>query len=440
MEFSGRSSFSRAIDYAVYGESLCPTCNIMAILSVVHSLEDQATLLWLARFDAMAAPHYRLRQLARLDTRLDAHLDGLRIAGDPGWDIAARELAWKEPGEVFVAAVLAFESGSRERIEAVLAVATPDRGLSRGVISALGWLELEQARPHIEALIRATDPSHRRIGLRAAAVHRWSPGSAFEAALRGDEPTLIAAAARAAGELADAQLTSLCQPHLQARDLECRFWASWSLAMAGNRGSLPFLQEVAASQSVRALAAFDAAARRLSLEEAHAWWRGLTARPESLRTAILLAGRLGDPELVPWLIDQMAVPEFARPAGEAFTFIVGVDLAFQDLEADPPEGFEAGPTEDPEDSNVAMDADENLPWPNPVLVRKWWDQNRSSLRGGVRHLLGQPLAPVSLQQALRHGKQRQRAAAALELYLLEPERHLFEVRAPAFRQRKVLSA
>ena len=435
MAKGGRRSFDSSV-----WNTQPPALALSVILRVVSQHAESVGMLWVLRSYSVGAPHYRLRQLTRLDSRLDAHIDGLRISGNAGWEIAARELAWKEAGEVFAAAVLALESGDRDRVDAVLAFAAPDRGLSRGAISALGWLELDQARPHIEALIRAADPAHRRIGLRAAAVHRWSPGSAFEAALCQDEPTLVAAAARAAGELADARLTSLCQPHLQARDFECRFWASSSLAMAGDRDPLPFLQEVAASQSVRALAALDVAARRLSLEEAHAWWRGLMARPESLRTAILLAGRLGDPELVPWLIDQMTVPEFARPAGEAFTFITGVDLAFRDLETDPPEGFEAGPTEDPEDSNVAMDADQDLPWPNPVLVRKWWDQNRSSLRRGARHLLGQPLTPEWLQQALRRGKQRQRAAAALELRLVERERPLFEVRAPAFRQWKVLSA
>ena len=41
--------------------------------------------------------------------------------------------------------------------------------------------------------------------------------------------------------------------------------------------------------------------------------------------------------------------------------ITGVDIAYEDLEGAWPEGFVAGPTEDPEDENVAMDPDEDLP-------------------------------------------------------------------------------
>ena len=44
----------------------------------------------------------------------------------------------------------------------------------------------------------------------------------------------------------------------------------------------------------------------------------------------------------------------------------------------------------------------------------------------------------ALRDVLRHSMQRQRAAAALELVLLEPGRPLFEVRARGDRQRAVL--
>ena len=39
---------------------------------------------------------------------------------------------------------------------------------------------------------------------------------------------------------------------------------------------------------------------------------------------------------------------------------------------------------------------------------------------------------------LRNGRQRQRAAAALELALQQPGQPLFEVRAPGFRQQQPL--
>ena len=147
----------------------------------------------------------------------------------------------------------------------------------------------------------------------------------------------------------------------------------------------------------------------------------------------------GDPFYVPWLITQMDMPEVARVAGEAVTMIVGVDLAYDDLEGEWPEGFEAGPTDNPEDENVAMDADEDLPWPDRQLVQKWWDANKNRSTSGQRYLVGQPITAEHCQDVLRTGCQRQRNAAALELALMDPEAPLFETRAPGFRQRRQLA-
>ena len=103
-----------------------------------------------------------------------------------------------------------------------------------------------------------------------------------------------------------------------------------------------------------------------------------------------------------------------------------------------PGGFEAGPTENPEDENVEMDPDENLPWPDQDLIKKWWSARQGNFAKGSRYLLGQPISTESLRLALKNGYQRQRAAAALELAILKPGRPLFEVRAPGFRQQQLL--
>jgi len=48
-------------------------------------------------------------------------------------------------------------------------------------------------------------------------------------------------------------------------------------------------------------------------------------------------------------------------ASEALSLITGLDIANEDLEQDAPEGFEAGPTERPEDEDVSLDPDEEGP-------------------------------------------------------------------------------
>ena len=180
------------------------------------------------------------------------------------------------------------------------------------------------------------------------------------------------------------------------------------------------------------------ALRRVELDSALSWHARLVSDPARIRFAILAAGTLGEPSLLPWLISLMDQFPLARLAGESFTMITGADLAYRDLEQKPPEDFNAGPTEDPADDNVEMDPDENLPWPDPALVQQWWDANRGRFQNGTRYLLGNPITDDWLRIVLRDGRQRQRAAAALEIALRNPGQPLFNVKAPGFRQQQLL--
>ncbi len=85
-----------------------------------------------------------------------------------------------------------------------------------------------------------------------------------------------------------------------------------------------------------------------------------------------------------------------------------------------------------------MDPDEDLPWPNPKLISTWWQKNTTNFQNGTRYLVGKPITEEHCQHVLRYGYQRQRAAAALELAIRNPETPLFDVSAPGFRQQKIL--
>ena len=64
--------------------------------------------------------------------RVEAHIDGLRVAGDHGWRLSEKALDWKQTGEVFTAGVLALESNDPVRLNRVLEFATTDRKLEAG--------------------------------------------------------------------------------------------------------------------------------------------------------------------------------------------------------------------------------------------------------------------------------------------------------------------
>src|SRR5829696_4357506 len=91
---------------------------------IITQHAEETSFLWILRNAAVDAPHYRLDHLAALDERVEAHIDGLRIAGDAGWQICADQLAqFGEAGEVFTAGVLALELRDAEKLRKVLASA-----------------------------------------------------------------------------------------------------------------------------------------------------------------------------------------------------------------------------------------------------------------------------------------------------------------------------
>jgi uncharacterized protein (TIGR02270 family) len=409
------------------------------IFPVLDQLFNGASFLFISRQTVIQLPSISLKDLSTHDYRVEAHIDGLRVAGEEGWQLARKELAWKEPGEVFAAAVLAFESASPTKITEVLSIAALTPDLASGAISALGWIDYPQAAPHIQKLCTSELRSRRRIGIAAAAIHRQDPGKPLNDALSSGDPLLRARAARAVGELGRTDLVSLLQLDLNAKDPGYRFWSAWSSALlAGYSSMIQQLQTIASSPGPYRERALHMALRRLGLHSARAWHQQLAQDPQTLRLAVIGAGIIGDPALIPWLIDHMSIPAIARVAGEAFTMITGVDLAYQDLDCKQPEDFEAGPNEDPADDDVAMDPDERLPWPDVALIERWWAKRHGEFAPGARYLLGEPITIEWAERVLRIGKQRQRAAAALELAILRPGSVLFEVRAPGFRQQQVL--
>jgi uncharacterized protein (TIGR02270 family) len=408
------------------------------IVEIVEQHAEEAAFLWGRRDAATQQPHFSLSELARLDERVEAHVDGLRIAGDTSWEICKDTLKTGGAGEVFAAAVLAFGRGTKNALEAVWETGTASPGLSRGLVSALGWLSLKQVNPHIkQLLISTTVPPF--IGIAASAIHRKNPGETLLDAMRSEDLWLQTRACKAVGELGRLDLVPVLIENLNTDDKRCRFSAAWSAALlSGDETAVHILQSIAESGQPRAEQALQMAVRRMDPSSAHTWQTRLASEPKSMRSAAIAAGAIGDSVLVPWLISLMADPALARVSGEAFSAITGVDIAYADLDGEKPEGFEADPTDDPKDENVEMDPDENLPWPDRAAIENWWDKRGSDFTPGVRHLLGKPITAEWLEQVLRIGRQRQRAAAALELALRNPGQPLFNVKSPGFRQQQLL--
>lgn len=410
------------------------------LVDVVAQHAEECAFLWSQRSALRAAPDVHLRFFSEHDERLSAHLEGLALAGEAGVRECDTNLATPNPGAIFASTVLALERAEMRRLERLMQLAGAEPAAVGGMISAFGWTSPSYLQRTVKGLLSSAEATAQAVGVAACAVHRIDPGLNSHGWVEDDVPALRARALRATGELGVAQLHSVCASASRDRDPESRFWGTWSSVLLGNRrGSLDCLVEIAAEAGGHQTRAFRLALQAMHPTAAHEWLKAIARDRQRLRWVIQGSGLVGDPSYGPWLIKQMESTEMVRLAGEAFSLITGVDLGSPALEGVRPQGFQSGPNEDPSDSNVDMDPDEGLPWPDVDKVQTWWEANKSRFTPGQRYFMGAPVTREHCIEVLKTGYQRQRILAAHYLCLLEPGTRLFNTSAPAWRQQRLLA-
>ncbi|SCX77908.1 TIGR02270 family protein [Nitrosospira sp. Nsp13] len=409
------------------------------IFSVVAEHIEEASFLWLQRTHAVSAPNYSPQQLADLDERLAAHIDGLRVAGDEGWKLTEATLDNEGSEDFFPAAVLAIEAQDA-RFDTLLERAKHAPEALPGLISALGWVSSQFLGGRVKTLFEDAMPLKQKLGIAACALHRKDPGPVLDRCLASPVDSVRIRALRTAGELGRKDLLPQCQTTLIDAKPEVRFWAAWSAVLLGDRmRALETLGGVALKSGQRQTRALQLALHAMDLKVGHNLLLQLGDIPDALRLRIIGSGFIGDPRYVPWLIEQMEQPAHARVAAEAFVNITGADFNLDQLETLPPDEFEEGTSEDPDDENVELPEDIALSWPNTERIQQWWTDHQSQFRSGTRCFLGQPVTREHCVHVLKEGYQRQRIAAALYLCLLDPGTQLFPTSAPAWRQQRWLA-
>jgi uncharacterized protein (TIGR02270 family) len=404
------------------------------ILPPIISLHaEEAAFLWTQRTAAVSSPKYALKDLAKLDARVEAHLEGLRVAGSHGWGVCERALEEGGAGEVFAAAALAFGSGNGDRVARLLAATDLTPIHERGLISALGWLPYGLVQPHLMRLAASPQAQPRRVAIAVWAIQRRDPGAPLTEAAFDPAARLRTRALRAAGELGRADLASALQRSLHDIDEDARYYAAWSLARLGDRSvsvmeSLLRVAEGSGAHSDEAASLWARCEDPLRVRE---WTRGPISTNHGRRLLSIAAGAAGSPDFVPELLGLMDDDRVAKVAGEAFSMITGVDLEYADLDRDALDGDGTELLEEAPEEVPAVDRDHALVFPARASIERWWDRNGSRFDARLRYLCGRPKTVEGFRTCLAEGKQRQRAAAALELGLVSPMRALFEVRARA---------
>ncbi|MDQ3002766.1 MAG: TIGR02270 family protein [Fibrobacterota bacterium] len=398
------------------------------IPDLVRHYAEEASFQWIVRERALRSPDHARADIAALDARLEAQLDALLLAGDGGWDICREELKWEEPGEVFTAALMAFQSGDAKRIEAVAEAASAKPGLPRALVSALGWMPWEQAGPLIAKLANLAEsewPVLRYATVGGAAVHRQWESKRMAVALNDKDPLVLARALKACGELGHKATLVAVESHRDSPDEACRFWSRWSTLLLGKKEVASDLLALGGKSGRFRIQALSLALRAVPAAEALAWLDALGAADMRLRIAGL--GWIGAAVRVPWLLEQLRTPALARPAGGALTWITGVEFKTGKLGRFPPPGLE----EELEEAGLAEAADVDWPWPDADATAQWWQVTGKKFDSSKTYILGRPKGVPAFQDAWAEGKQCHRLGAALELALAQPGTPLPEGRTRA---------
>ncbi len=384
---------------------------------LVRRHAEDAAFYWTQLDGGSQATGLSAQRLAHFERLLEAHLEGLRIAGGEGARLTQEGLTrWRKPGEAFAASVSAVSLASGTAacdaaLEPLLpAIRRAPEMLLRGLISALAWTDLARVEPWLRASLAAEDDVVRVAALRASALHglpipQWDEQAAHPSS------HVRAAACRAAGEQHLAQLGAL---HVDV-DLQVRAESVLAFARLVPENARGTVQ---ASQAASLL--WRCVIDQIKVTEASTGWYRLQSRrrldrwlhqlawlaplghpgiPQLLaqlppRLALSFVLYHGDAKYMPFVINAMGRPDAARWAMWVWCCLTGVSSQTEGLTLP-----DASPDLDAALSDVQQDADRGLPLPNPSAVANH-SASRISTVDGQRLLMGRAVQATHLRELL----------------------------------------
>lgn len=405
-----------------------------AYCNFCEQIADDVSFLRVLRGIVINQPNFYKQDLINLDARIDTKFDAMMSMPEESWKICSAAMDIQQVGEIFTAAVLAFRSLDVAKIQYVIGVGLSSQEGFKGLVSAMAWLPGRFCHSWIKKFLTSKDLNHKYLAIAACSLRREDPRDYLTAILKREDclahAKLYARSLRLIGELKRRDLVAALPIALKSDNPDILFWASWSSIMLGDNSALKNLQPYSLKVNIHQSRAIELAFRVLPVEIAREWISLLAKDAAQIRQVITATAVLGDPHAVNWLIAQMRVPELSRLAGEAFTTITGIDLLEHKLFLDEipnldhqlPNGDSA---DDINDDNVALNDDEQLPFPDVDKIAAVWQKYQQRFIPAKRYFMGQLIGVDHIERVYISGNQRQRRAAALELALLQPACYLF---------------
>ena len=321
---------------------------------------EELDFLWEQRERMVFAPDWTIRQLADLEERAEAHLDGLRI-GEPRSVELARPLLGGERGAATAAALTLLAIGSGElAAEVMRALGEVKPGAADGIRIALRHADVSALVDRLYEMAMGSDPFRRAVAADVLAFHRLRPPPELERLLVHDDPAVQRLGWGAVGRFGRPLAARDVEQALRSDDTLVRRLALEAAARARLKETLTICRKSAAGpRRVPEAVAFlgvigdadDVTVLRAALADA-----------EAATAALAGLGALGVPAAVPLLLQAMARPDVAAEAGEAFVRLAGVDEIWIDA-----------PVAAAQSANAEDDGEDDRRAPDPAKAQAIWE-------------------------------------------------------------------
>ena len=359
-----------------------PLSALSAELLELHREELES--LWARRQGMLKSPHFFPHELAALERRVEAHVQGMLVIGPGLVHALTPELEADAALPVFLAAYPLLRHGSESAVRVVLdAFVTAQEGQLDGLRDAFCHAGLASPAPFQKALTSA--PAS--VGVAAAEVLAFHgrlqiQAKQFDAFLKHEDPLIRKAAWRTAARTTILKRPDASQGGFKDSDADVQREALWASAWQGHPGLLDHCRQFARKPTPEQgdalhLLAILGKPADVSLIQKIAQTKELGPR----RFDILAS--FGHPDLVDLLLaamDSPDIPTMAAAAG-AFTRITGLDIESNErVQVPPADGHK------PDDFEKEFLDEAKVP--NRRLARDYWKQEAARYRKGTRWARG----------------------------------------------------
>lgn len=342
---------------------------------------DELQFLWTQRRQALHSSAYTMREMAHLEERIEAHLQGLLVLGPHLGDFVAAALASSDSMAVFAAAYALLRSGTAEALQRVRNALLEAEGKRLdGIREALAHGPAQPLISLLQSLFVSAPPPLAVAAGEALVFHRALQAlpEQLSPLLRDEAPAVRRGAWRIAAYAGMAIAPALYDIALGDDDPDVRTAALTAAAWSGYGGWLTYCRALAdapAPDGVRAIAMLAAV---LPPQEYRAV-TALAALPAFGPDRHQIAAAFGHPVMIDFLLTEMesADPATAAGAGAAFGRMLGVPVESGRRATLPPPNGEAV------DEFEAEFLDE-VQLPDVPRAREHWERVRPQLAHATR--------------------------------------------------------